>query len=129
MHAALDGTGLAPGDPERVVAIGRAYLEFATAEPAFFSMMFGRPIPGFTPVRTTRTHGRDSTFGTLVLEVEACLAAGALRGAPAEELARLCWLTVHGLASLRAAGMLPSDAGSTTLQERALRTPLQAHRP
>lgn len=116
------------GDPARVLAVGRAYRSFALAEPAFFALMFGRPIPGFTPVRSTSSHGRERTFGLLVREVQACLDVGSLVGGPAEDLARLCWLTVHGLASLEAAGMLAAG-DHVALAERALRTPVDAHRP
>lgn len=115
-----------PGDPERLIAIGYAYRDFARTEPAFFAVMFGRAIPDFTPLRTTRSLGRECTFGLVVSEVQACLDAGRLVGATAEDLARLCWLNVHGLASLDVAGMLGGDEGFV---EHALRTPLIAHLP
>lgn len=117
----------APGDPERVMALGRGYFGFAQAEPAFFAVMFGRAIPGFTPTRDTREYGRGCTFGKVVDEVQGCLDAGTLAGGSAEELARICWATVHGLSALAAAGML--QLGDGTLVERALATPLVAHRP
>lgn len=117
-----------PGDPERLVAVGRAYLRFASSEPAFFSLMFGQPIAGFTPAQLTRAHGRECTFGQVVAQVQACLDAGTLVGSTAEELARLCWLTVHGLASLEAAGMVRAE-DPEAFEEHVLRTPLLAHRP
>lgn len=116
-----------PGDPERLMAIGRAYRAFAQAEPAFFAVMFGKAIPGFTPTTATTGHCRATTFGSLVAEVQACLDAGTLTGS-AEELARLCWVTVHGLTALEAAGMLRADDPDAFVEE-ALRTPLLAHRP
>lgn len=130
MRAAL-ASAPPPGDPERLMAIGRAYRGFALAEPAFFSVMFGRAIPGFTPARTTRSLGRECTFGQLVTEVQACLDAGTLVARSADELARLCWLTVHGLAALEAAGMAaPEDpVAAQDFVEHVLRTPLLAHRP
>ena len=115
-----------PGDPERLVAIGRSYLAFAAEEPAFFAVMFGRPIPGFTPPRGTQHVGREATFGVLVRTVQECLDAGTLTGGSAEDLARLCWLTVHGLASLDAAGMVALPDGFVDL---VLHSPLDAHRP
>ena len=127
MREALDQAA-PPGDPERLVAVGRAYLRFATGEPAFFTLMFGQPIAGFTPAPQTRARGRECTLGQVVAQVQACLDAGTLVGTTAEELARLCWLTVHGLASLEAAGMVrPEDP--ETFEEHVLRTPLLAHRP
>jgi AcrR family transcriptional regulator len=115
------------GDPERILRIGHAYRGFALAEPAFFAVMFGRAIPGFTPARTTRSVGRECTYGQLVTEVQACLDAGSLVAGSAQDLARLCWLTAHGLAALEAAGMLaPEDPEGFV--DQVLRTPLLAHR-
>lgn len=128
MRSALS-TAPGPGDPERLVAVGRAYREFASAEPAFFAVMFGRAIAGFSPQRATRARGRECTFGQLVAEVQACLDAGTLVATSADELARLCWLTVHGLASLEAAGMVPAGADSTAFVDHVLHAPLLAHQP
>ena len=126
MQAAL-ADGPAPGDPARIKALGRAYLAFAEAEPAFFAVMFGRAVAGFTPTRDTRAYGRSCTFGTLVREVQSCLDAGTLGGATADDLARICWATVHGLSSLAAAGMLHAEDRDAFV-EHALSTPLLAHR-
>jgi AcrR family transcriptional regulator len=117
-----------PGDPERLMVIGRAYRSFALAEPAFFAVMFGKAIPGFTPTGSTSGRCRHDTFGRLVEEVQACLDAGTLVGGDAPELARVCWVTVHGLAALESAGMLRADDPQAFVEE-ALRTPLLAHRP
>jgi AcrR family transcriptional regulator len=117
-----------PGDPERLMALGRAYLAFAETEPAFFAVMFGRAIAGFTPTRDTRASGRECTFGLVVQEAQACLDAGTLVGPDAEDLARICWATGHGVASLDSAGMLHAEHREAFV-DLALRTPLVAHRP
>jgi AcrR family transcriptional regulator len=117
-----------PGDPERLMALGRAYLAFAAAEPAFFAVMFGRAIAGFTPTRDTRAYGRNCTFGLVVTEAQRCLDAGTLTGGSAEDLARICWATGHGIAALEAAGMLHAEDRDAFV-EHALATPLVAHRP
>lgn len=122
------GLTAAPGDPERVIALGRAYLAFARAEPAFFAVMFGRAIPDFTPTRDTRAYGRGCTLGLVVEEVQHCLDAGTMTGGSAEDLARICWATGHGVAALEAAGMLHADDRDAFV-EHALATPLVAHRP
>ena len=62
-----------PGDPERLLAVGRAYRAFAQDEPAFFAVMFGKAIPDFTPTSATSGRCRADTFGSLVAEVRACL--------------------------------------------------------
>jgi AcrR family transcriptional regulator len=130
--AAVCRTALAdcppPGDPSRLMAVGRAYRAFAQAEPAFFAVMFGKAIPDFTPTSATTGRCRANTFGNLVAEVQACLDAGTLVHDSADDLARLCWVTVHGLAALEAAGMLRADDPDAFVEE-ALRTPLDAHRP
>lgn len=130
MSAALVG-GPPPGDPARLLALGLAYREFARTEPAFFSVMFGPAIPGFVPAAATRAAGRDSSFGHVVRETQQCLEAGTMAGAPAEVIARTCWVTGHGLASLEAAGLLasgdPDEAEAFAL--RVLQAPLDAHRP
>ena len=127
MVAALDAAP-PPGDPERLLALGRGYRAFALAEPAFFSVMFGRAIAGFTPARATRATGRSRTLGRVVQAAQECLDAGTLVGADAEELARTCWVTTHGISSLEANGMLAS-ADADAFAEVVLRTPLAAHRP
>ncbi|MFN2537293.1 MAG: TetR/AcrR family transcriptional regulator [Mycobacteriales bacterium] len=127
MTAALDAAP-PPGDPERLMALGRAYLAFAAAEPAFFAVMFSRAIAGFTPTRDTRAYGRSCTFGLVVAEAQRCLDAGTLTGGSADDLARICWATGHGVASLEAAGMLHAEDRDAFV-ERALATPLIAHRP
>jgi AcrR family transcriptional regulator len=127
MRAAL-ADAPAPGDPERLLAVGRAYRSFALAEPAFFAVMFGRAIPDFTATGSTRAHGRQCTFGQVVAEVQACLDAGTLVGGTAEDLARGCWVNVHGLASLEVAGLLGGEDPDAFV-EQALRTPLLPHLP
>ena len=127
MQAGL-ATAPPPGDTERVMALGRAYLAFARDEPAFFAVMFGRAIPDFTPTRDTRAYGRGCTFGLVVQEVQHCLDAGTLTGGTAEDLARICWATGHGVAALESAGMLHADDRDAFV-EHALATPLVAHRP
>ena len=117
-----------PGDVERLMAIGRAYRTFGQTEPAFFAVMFGKAIPGVTATTATTGQCRANTFGSLVAEVQACLDAGTLVGNSAEELARLCWVTVHGLTARESAGMLRAEDPDAFVEE-ALRTPLLAHRP
>lgn len=115
------------GDPERLMVLGHSYRTFALAEPAFFSVMFGRAIPGFTPTRATRAAGRRATFGLVVQATQECVDAGTLVAPDAELLARACWATAHGVAALEVAGLGGEDAAAVA--EIALRAPLDAHRP
>jgi AcrR family transcriptional regulator len=128
MDRALAGAAQ-PGDPERLLVLGRAYRSFAAAEPAFFSVMFGRSIPGFTARPATRAACRALTFGRVVEATRECVQAGALVAADPEELARACWAVTHGVAALEAAGLLGADnADADAVAELALRAPLDAYR-
>ena len=126
IDTALEGAP-PPGDPERLVVLGHAYRAFAAAEPAFFSVMFGRSIPGFTPSPATRAACRALTFGRCVEATRECVEAGTLRAHDPEHLARACWSVVHGLASLEAAGLLGGD-DPDAVAELALRAPIEAYR-
>ena len=125
MAASLDDAP-PPGDPERLLALGRGYRAFALAEPAFFSVMFGRSIPGFSPARPTRATGRRLTLGRVVQAAQECLDAGTLEASDAEELARACWVTAHGVSALEVAGLLALD---DAFADVVLRGPVDAHRP
>jgi AcrR family transcriptional regulator len=92
----------AAGDvSRRLVALGRAYVDFALAEPDAYRIMFElreepRPYPelveqearAITPLRTA---------------VRDAVAGGLLSGSP-EILVHLAWARVHGLVSLHLAG-------------------------
>jgi hypothetical protein len=53
--------------------------------------------------------GRSSTLGLVVRAAQECLDAGTLVAPDAEQLARACWATAHGVASLEVAGLLQPD--------------------
>jgi AcrR family transcriptional regulator len=127
MTAALDD---APpvGDPQRLIALGEGYRRFASDEPAFFAVMFGRAVPGFAPARRTRALGREQTLGQVVTAAQECLDAGTLVAPDATTLARACWATAHGVAALEVAGMLAPE-GLEDVARLALRAPVDAHRP
>ena len=115
------------GDPERLVALARAYRRFAVTEPAFFSVMFGPVIPGFVPGRATRTRSRERSFGQVVTAAQECLDAGTLHAPDALALAQACWTATHGVAALRHAGLLEGDPDA--LGDSLVRTVVDAHRP
>jgi AcrR family transcriptional regulator len=63
-------------------ALGRAYRESALANPTHYAVMFGRPIPEFTPSPSSLRRAR-STFEVLEEAVSWCMEAGILeRGIP-----------------------------------------------
>jgi AcrR family transcriptional regulator len=126
MRAAAEASAI--GDPERLVALGRGYRAFALAEPDFFSVMFGRAIPGFSPTRPVRSAMRSQTFGQVVTAAQGCLDAGTMHADDALTLARACWVTAHGLAALETAGLLAVQ-DTDVFAETVLRGPVDGYRP
>lgn len=114
------------GDPDRIVACGRAYCDFARDDTAFFSLMFGRSVPGFAPRAETRRAGRAATLGLLTRTVAECVGAGTLESDDVAAVAHVCWATAHGVAGLLVAGLLREDDAALT---EMLRVPVRAHRP
>lgn len=97
------------GDPARLFRTHVGYRSFATQEPGFFSLMFGRVVPEFRPSDDARAAGRAKTFGRVVQAAQACLDAGTLKGDSALMLAGTCWAATHGLASLEANAIVGVD--------------------
>ncbi|MEI9898930.1 MAG: TetR/AcrR family transcriptional regulator [Hyphomicrobium sp.] len=83
--------------------IGRAYLEFAAAEPAYFSAMFESGL-SFADHPEVRAEG-DRAFGVLREACEAVIATlPADRRPPAMMMALHIWALAHGIAALFARG-------------------------
>ncbi len=107
LAARLEAVTEPVGSPERVVALGGAYLDAALAEPALYQVMFDRPVAGYKPSPASRDAARAS-FRPLRDAIAACWKAGTLRPTTAvpdpDTLAHMCWASAHGLASLTLAG-------------------------
>jgi AcrR family transcriptional regulator len=89
----------------RLSALGVAYLRFALERPAHFRVMFGRDL--------ARSHGfravgelAQACFAELTGEVARAQRAGAVAGRDPRPAALVLWSALHGLASLRADGLL-----------------------
>jgi len=87
---------------------GRAYRAAALANPHLYDLMFGRPVPGFSPDADAKEVA-DSTFRPMVEAVQRCLDAGDLVGDDAERIGFHLWAVTHGMVSLELAGHLPGD--------------------
>lgn len=83
----------------RLRRAGLAYVEFARSRPAHFRMMFG-------PEAVAAGGSGPHAFSALVALVAACQQAGELRRGDTEQLARMAWSLVHGIAELAVAGQL-----------------------
>jgi AcrR family transcriptional regulator len=90
-------------DPvERLRAIGAAYLAFATEEPAWFRLIFMNQAKLSDELmhEALERHGHR-IYEFLVDVVRALLASRNITSVDPEEMAQLCWSTIHGVASLR----------------------------
>jgi AcrR family transcriptional regulator len=102
---ALQQTGTV-GDPlERLERIGAAYVEFGLSHPMQYQFLFmtRRPKSGAQEVMP-RDPGQDA-YGFLRQTCAAVIATGRLRPefSDADELAQMCWGSLHGLVALTVA--------------------------
>jgi AcrR family transcriptional regulator len=84
---------------------GAAYRDFALTHPTYYTVMFDRPVPGFTPSAEGKRFA-GSTLGMLAERIQRAIDAGRLVG-DAHELAADVWATNHGLVSLELRTMGP----------------------
>jgi AcrR family transcriptional regulator len=100
---AMEQAGEEATDPvDALVAAGRAYLDFAVEHVGHYRVMFQRPVSqGDQPLAEA-----EHTLELLGSLAEAATASGAGGGLSPEVLARLCWSTAHGVASLVTEGAL-----------------------
>jgi AcrR family transcriptional regulator len=103
-HSLMRAAGQGASTPVKAVeAMGRAYVEFALRNPAYFQAMFRAdavPLDRYPDARKRE----DEAFGKLVEGVGAAFA-----NQPAgvrQAIAVACWAMVHGLATLMLEGSL-----------------------
>jgi AcrR family transcriptional regulator len=94
----------------RFRAQGLAYIEFATAHPAHYRVMFGRAMADKSAYPSLQAASAE-TFGLLVEALRDCQKAGLVRPGDSEELALCAWSAVHGLSSLAVDGQLVQMGG------------------
>src|SRR5262245_55785796 len=88
-------------DPvERLRRIGLAYIRFGLENPNHYRVLFMPPSPGGTHAQEKRLEG--GAYGFLRKTVEEAIASGRLRPGlkDVDEVAVVCWSTVHGIVSL-----------------------------
>ena len=103
MRMLEDELAAVPGGTDaraRIIELGSAYRRFAVANPGLYSLMFERPVPGFTPSGETRLEALGRTFGILVSAMEEASVEGLIRIADAIETSYLFWAALHGMVSL-----------------------------
>ena len=109
LEARLRAVGETPDPLFDLLQQGRAYREAALDSPQFYDVMFGRPIPQFTPDADDRACSLVA-HDLLSAAVGRVIATGALvDGADADEVAQWLWTVVHGAVSLELNGALELD--------------------
>jgi AcrR family transcriptional regulator len=88
---------------------GRTYRESALSDPHFYDVMFGRPIPQFTPDADDLAISRIA-HDLLAADIERVIATGALiPDVRADDIAQWLWTVVHGVVSLELTGAIEVD--------------------
>ena len=123
MAAALEQAG--PAFPDRLGAIARTYVRFATEHGALLDLMYaGKHRPGADELR----EAADRAFaGPLALVAEG-QAAGEVVAGDCEELGLVAWAVFHGLASMANGGLL-GDRPLEPLVDEAVARLLEGLRP
>lgn len=101
---------------QRLGDLALAYRAHALAEPAYYTVMFGRPVAEFEPSEADVAHARDS-LQVLVDAVADAQAAGQVAGTDAQHVAEVLWAAAHGAVSLELAGHLRGDDATRTFTD------------
>jgi AcrR family transcriptional regulator len=92
-----------------LIQLGLAYRRAALASPHLYGLMFGRPVPEFSPGDAGRA-AAEAAYRPLVDGVVRCQRAGALVDGDPERIALHLWAVSHGMISLELNDQLP-EAG------------------
>ncbi|MCP2260470.1 transcriptional regulator, TetR family [Streptoalloteichus tenebrarius] len=115
-------------DPARdLVALGHAYRASALADPHLYGLLFGSPVPDYTPDQETREESM-AAFRPLLDAVRRGVDCGQFAADPPERMALACWGQVHGLVSLELNGSLPEDVDVEGGYDTALRALVEGWR-
>jgi AcrR family transcriptional regulator len=112
LEARMRAVGETPDPFADLLQQGRVYREAALDSPHFYDVMFGRPIPQFTPDADDLAGSRIA-HDLLSGAIRRVIATGTLvDGADADEIAQWLWTVVHGVVSLELNGALELDAAA-----------------
>ncbi len=90
--------------------LGLAYRRAALAGRHLYGLMFGQPIPEFSPDESGQA-AAEAAYRPLVDGVIRCQEAGIIIPADPERIALHLWAVTHGMVSLELNGQLP-DSGA-----------------
>lgn len=98
---------------QRLGGLALAYRDQALSEPAYYTVMFGRPVAEFEPSEEDVAHARAS-LQVLVDAVADAQAAGRVTAGDPQQVAEVLWAAAHGAVSLELAGHLGGDDATRT---------------
>ena len=111
-----------PGNSlDYIFSIGGAYRNFALTNSSYYSLMFLKVIPEYTPSENNFKLATDS-FKILVEAVQDCIAPGETPESEAWEIARIIWATLHGHIGLELVGYANYPEPPEQRFERALQS-------
>lgn len=91
--------GISADSPQRLQALGMAYVRFALANPAHYRVMFGKYRCDLSQYPNLAKASQQS-FEVLVDTIAKGQAAGIFRAADPVDMARVAWSLVHGQSML-----------------------------
>ncbi|MCU0358668.1 MAG: TetR/AcrR family transcriptional regulator [Cyclobacteriaceae bacterium] len=93
---------------ERLKALGRAYIQFATQNPDLYQLIFVLPEPlhHVESCGLVDWNEGDRAFDILLKTVSECQEYGYFNGLEKERVSLIIWSTMHGLCTLRTSGHL-----------------------
>lgn len=98
---------------ERLIAHGRAYIDFAMTRPKLYEIMFVMHSPVKAMAREQDFESAATSYTILRNNVKECIDAGYFEGEDSGVVSFTLWSLVHGVASLATSGrlqMLPEEA-------------------
>ncbi|MGH9134518.1 MAG: TetR/AcrR family transcriptional regulator [Ilumatobacteraceae bacterium] len=96
-------------DPlENFRAPGIAYRDFALENRTFYTVMFFRPIPGYTPSPSARQIAREG-FDELVARMRELMESGDIAAGDPHKVAACHWATCHGHVGLEISKVGPAE--------------------
>lgn len=105
LHVALGTAGVRVSDPkDRVVELGRAYVQWAIAHPDHYQVMFG--AESLKAEQPGLAVAGEQAFGDLLDAIVKCQEARIVEDRDPREVAAPLWSLVHGVASLAIGGQL-----------------------
>lgn len=88
-------------DPlERLMASGRAYLNFALEHTQYYDLMFIARAPGVKIKQFSNWKCGDRSYDVLRKNVSECIEAGYFKDGDADAIAFVLWSLMHGMLSL-----------------------------